>query len=340
MTTYNDNEKALIMLAQEASSKKRASLLDSVEEPCQLFDNFDEADETIKQLEKIGACAVCLGEKNYPTKLAQIYDPPVALFCRGDISLLNADNSLAIVGTRKPTRYGRDVVTSFAKRFASNGICVISGLARGIDTCAHKEMLDSGGKTIGVMANGIDKIYPPENRELAQQMATYGLIVTEYPIGTSPLAYRFPERNRIISGLSDGVVIPEAGLNSGSLITANCALDQGKELFVVPGSIFSSASAGANKMLQELQGTMVTSPDDILAKFGIMADKPQANNIQLTLEQGKIITMLDDGEMHFADILQKVDMNVGDLSALLSEMEIFGLVKKLSGNYYQNCQLV
>ncbi len=329
---YTDDDKALMLLSRETSIKKKMSMFDSVEHPRELYDDLSEADEMISQMEELGVVAITRVRDMYPKALLDIYDPPVVLYCRGDVDLLRA-NILAIVGTRKATRYGKDATKCFVQKFVQRDICIISGLARGIDSAAHRATLEMGGKTIAVVATGLDQVYPAENLELAQSIITEGLMVSEYPIGTGVHAFRFPERNRIISGLSNGVLIPEAGLNSGSLITANCALDQGKELYIIPGSIFASQSKGGNQMLKDLQGTMVTCPEDIVGDDS-KVDKEELA-VQLTMEQQVILNLLkDDEEVHFTTLIADSKMSVGELSALLSEMEIYGLIRKLSGNYY------
>lgn len=334
MITYNDDDKALILLSQETSLKKRLNAYHSVDFPKQLFYDLSDADKIIDKMNSKNIVAVSILSDKYPKRLLDIYDPPIVLYCRGDLSLLNDKYNIAVVGTRRPTRYGKDVVLRFVREFVNSGATIVSGLAKGIDTRAHSECLECDGKTIAVLANGLDMIYPSENLEIARLIEDKGLLVSEYPVGVSPMAFRFPERNRIISGLATAVVIPEAGTNSGSMITANCAIDQGKDLYVVPGSIFSSQSSGCNLKLKELQAAIATCPEDIIGAVGLDQQHKQELHHQLTFEQQKIVDLLAEDEMHFTQLLEQSQLAVGELTALLTQMEIFGIIRKLSGNYY------
>lgn len=329
---YTDNQKALIILSNETSIKRKLEKLSSVDNARELYDDYSKADEMIELMKEYKVKAICLGDEDYPQLLADIYDPPVVLYCRGNIQLLKEKDKIAVVGTRRPTRYGKDVVIKFIHSFVDNNVVVVSGLARGIDTYAHKETLTNNGKTIAVVANGLDQVYPSENLDITKEIIINGLLISEYPLGTPPMSFRFPERNRIISGLCKAVFIPEAGLNSGSLITASCAIDQGRELFVVPGSIFSAQSAGCNLKLKELQASIVTCAEDIFGCVGVVST-PNLS-YQLTIEQQRIVEILEQGEVHFVDLLDKSQLKINEISALLTEMEIYGIIRKLAGNYY------
>lgn len=332
---YSDDDKALIMLSNESSYSKKANALKSVNTPRELYRDYTHADVMIEEMNRAGVVAVSLYNKLYPQSLKDIFDPPQVLYCKGDLSLLEKSvKKIAIVGTRKITRYGKDVTKTFATALSNAGICIVSGLARGVDAYAHRAVLDNDGKTIAVVGCGIDVVYPKENQQLYDDIIKSGLIISEYPLGTPVMQFRFPERNRIISALSEGVLITEAGAGSGSMITAECAIDQGKELFVVPGSIFSEQSVGCNEKIKELQACAVTRPEDIIGDTSKSVDKEELT-LQLTLEQVRIIAILEDEEsLHFSEILAKSGLSVTELSALLSEMEIYGLINKLSGNYY------
>lgn len=201
-------------------------------------------------------------DKNYPSKLKSIYAPPITLFAKGDISLLDL-KSIAIVGSREPSKYGTCVAKKFSSELSKNGIIVISGLARGVDTFAHLGALSTEGKTIAVLGSGIDVVYPKENAKYYKEISEKGLIISEYIVGTSPKSENFPQRNRIISGLSDGVLVVEAKKNSGTMITTDFALEQGKELYVIPGNITSSTSVGTNNLIKE-GAKLVTDVYEIL----------------------------------------------------------------------------
>ena len=332
---YSNDEKALIMLSYESSYSKKREAIEGVDSPKELYRDYSHADVTIEEMNKKGIVAVTVLSDLYPAVLKDIYDPPQVLYCRGDLSLLGEDvERLAVVGTRRITRYGKDVTREFVSAFAKAGICVVSGLARGVDSAAHKAALEEGGKTVAVLGCGPDVVYPSENAELYDEIVSKGLVISEYPPGTPPHAFRFPERNRIISGISKGVLVTEAGAGSGSMITADCAIEQGRDLYVVPGNIFSESSRGCNDKIKELQAAAVTCPEDIIGTREQRADR-ESLAVQLTLDQARIISFLEECESaHFSELLEKSGLGVNELTALLSEMEIYGFINKLGGNYY------
>lgn len=203
-----------------------------------------------------------INDNEYPSLLKNIYDPPITLYIKGDISYLNKVG-IAIIGCRDATEYGLQVASTIAYSLSSSNIVIISGLARGIDTTSHIAAIAANGKTIAVLGNGVDVIYPPENYNLYKNIIENGIIISEYIVGTKPNPYNFPQRNRIISGLSKGVVVIEAKIKSGTMITTDFALEQGKELYAVPGNIFSKQSEGTNELIK--QGAKVlTNVSDIL----------------------------------------------------------------------------
>ena len=203
-----------------------------------------------------------ISDDNYPAKLKNIYAPPITIFAKGDISLLSS-KAIAIVGSREPSKYGIYVAEKFSKELSKEGIAIVSGLAKGIDTFAHVGALSSFGKTIAVLGSGIDVVYPKENAKYYREISEKGLIISEYIVGTAPESKNFPQRNRIISGLSDGVLVVEARKNSGTMITTDFALEQGKELYVIPGNITSNLSAGTNNLIKE-GAKLVTDVCEIL----------------------------------------------------------------------------
>ena len=208
------------------------------------------------------------GNEEYPEQLREIFDPPLKLYVLGNKTLLK-QKGVAIVGSRKPTEYGKKVALQFSKQLSEKGINIISGLALGIDTYAHLGSLQSGGsgKTIAVLGSGLDEVYPKQNIELAKQIISLGgCIVTEYPLKTKPEKLHFPQRNRIISGLSKGVLVVEASEKSGSLITVDFALEQGRDVFVIPGNIFSNTSVGTNNLIKQ-GAKLVTNYEEILEEI-------------------------------------------------------------------------
>lgn len=334
MNKYSDTQYALLALSAEASIKKRYAHYDSAQNPAELFDDLRVGIDVAERCLRMEIGFVTIADEEYPESLRGIDCAPLVLYYRGDSSLFRYPHKLALVGTRKPTRYGKDVTKIFVKDLCARGVAIVSGMARGIDTCAHATALENDGKTIAVVASGLDLVYPAENLALAKEIISKGLMVGEYPPGTSPLAFRFPERNRIISGLCEGVLIPEAGEHSGSMITANDAVDQGRELFVVPGSIFAPQSAGCNRKIKELQASIVTQPSDIAEALGITQSNRRAAAVQPTIEQQAILTAIGESEKHISELMQESGWNIGALNALLCEMEILGMIRKLSGNYY------
>jgi DNA processing protein len=222
--------------------------------------------EQIRQYETNEIIVISIFDKEYPSLLKEIYQPPWALFVKGDLSLLKKDPMLAVVGSRQATQYGKNAIRVIFPELIQKGVLIVSGLAKGIDTLAHEYAIKNGGKTIAVIAGGLYHIYPKENMSLALEMMKTQLILSEYPPDTKPLKWHFPARNRIISGLAKGTLIIEAKRKSGSLITANYAVNEGREVFSLPGSIFNPYSVGANEIIQQ-GAKLVTSAEDILVEI-------------------------------------------------------------------------
>jgi len=224
--------------------------------------------EQIREYETNDIAAITIFDKEYPHYLKEIYQPPWALFAKGDLSLLNIEPKLAVVGSRQATQYGKNAIRLLFPELIDNGVLIVSGLAKGIDALAHECAIKNGGKTIAVIAGGLYHIYPKENMSLAVNMMKTQLVLSEYPPDTKPLKWHFPSRNRIISGLAGGTLIIEAKRKSGSLITANYAVNEGREVFSLPGSIFNPYSVGANELIQQ-GAKLVTKPEDILEELRI-----------------------------------------------------------------------
>ena len=220
-------------------------------------------DKYIEYMNKNNIGIITIYDKEYPDKLKNIYDPPISLYIKGDKTILG-NSSISIIGCRKCTRYGESVSEKFAYNLSLNNINIVSGLARGIDTYAHMGALAAKGKTVAVVGNGLDSIYPPENRAVFEKIIEAGgAVISEYVIGTKPLAKNFPERNRIISGISNGIVVVEAKEKSGTLITVDFGLEQGRDIYVIPGNIDSPNSYGTNRLIKE-GAKLVTTPEEIL----------------------------------------------------------------------------
>ena len=297
---------------------------------------------------------VPLGAENYPALLSQIADPPPILYVKGDVSLLNKPQ-LAMVGSRNTSRSGRENAFRFAREFASAGFIVTSGLALGIDTECHQGALASNGHTIGVLGTGIDIVYPARNRPLFDDIAYKGAIISEFPIGLGPRKSLFPKRNRIISGMSLGVLVVEAALRSGSLITARCALEQGREVFAIPGSIHNTGSRGCHALIQqgaklvqnaadvleELQGWM---PQSEGLKSGAGVIRQQVNKQlqsqpelcadgNISQQEQQLIELLGYDPAPIDLLLQRSGWALPQLTSLLTTLELKGLIENRSGCY-------
>ena len=269
----------------------------------------------------------------YPEQLKQLDEPPYILYYIGDVSLIST-KCLAIVGSRTPTYYGREVTENFARQLVKNGFTIVSGLSTGVDKIAHETALNEGGKTIAVLGNGFQNMYPKSNINLAREIAQKGLLLTEYYPTFQARNYSFPMRNRIIAGLSKGVLITEAAKKSGSLHTKNFALDLGIDVFSVPGNITSPKSEGSNNIIKYGHAQMVTTPNDILEQYGIKPQKVEKQKIELNFDENKIYNVLKDGEKSFDEIQCQTGILVQTLNTCLTTMQIRGIIKKLPGNYY------
>jgi DNA processing protein len=282
----------------------------------------------------IGSGYVTYFDDRYPEKLKNIEDPPFNLFYYGDLEKLNPNPCVAIVGSRDCSPYGINVTKFITKDLSANNISVISGMAKGIDSIAHKTSLDNGGFTCAVLGSGIDVIYPKENTLLYKKLLEKGCVISEFVPGTRPFAYNFPLRNRIISALSTVIVIVEAGLKSGSLITASRALEQGKEVISVPGSIFSEQSKGTNKLIVD-GAYPFTCMDDIYDILGIKCIKQLHKTYAVNNEyESKVCRVLSDNPIHIDDIIRMVDIDIKRLYELLFEMQVKDEIMCLAGNYY------
>lgn len=288
----------------------------------------------IKNLANKDIQILTIFDEQYPEKLKNLPDAPLILFYQGDISLFSKP-SIAVVGSRKPTSYGRYVTDKFTRTLAKEGIVIISGLAYGIDSISHRMCLEAGGKTIAVLGGGLEEIYPSEHLSLAHEIAQKGLLISEYPPNKKATKYTFPQRNRIIAGLSDGVLITEAGLNSGTHHTRDFALDYGKNLYSVPGNIDSSLSELTNEIIKTGQGMCVTSPYDILKDFDkkVLKGSKEAKKEELTQEEQKIVLLLQDGMKDLEYLAKNCNMSINIFNSYLTTLEIRGIISRLPGGF-------
>ncbi|HUI56455.1 MAG TPA: DNA-processing protein DprA [Bryobacteraceae bacterium] len=320
---------------------------------------FEDAVAQQEKMSESGAEMIAIGDPRYPQTLREIFDPPLILFARGRVELLPS-LSLAVVGTRRPTPYGLAVAERLSADLAHAGLAIISGMARGIDTAAHKGALTAGGDTIAVLGCGVDVVYPSENRKLAADLATKGLLVSEFPMGATAFPQNFPIRNRIISGLSLGVLVVEGAQYSGSAITAKLAMDQGREVFAIPGNITNKLSWGPNLLIKQ-GARLVQDWNDVISELpaesrrhlidrgkqkilaetgateaGAAASLLKGAGPELGATARRALEVLQvDVAVHLDDLLEKVeDTSPSELIAALFELEMLGLVRQLPGKNF------
>jgi DNA processing protein len=298
------------------------------------------AEKECRRIEASGVRLLTFLDAEYPRRLFEIGDPPPLLYLRGTMPAW--EPAVAVVGSRRATREGLKAAERLSSELAAAGVLVVSGLARGIDTAAHRGALAGGGATVAVLGCGVDVDYPPENRPLVQQITENGCILSEFSMGTQPLAEHFPRRNRIISGLSRGVLVVEAVEKSGSLITARYALDQGREVMAVPGPISSPACRGSNRLIKEgaqlvdcvediLDAVRINKPDQALPLFDQQVPPPRCN---LTPREAAVYELVAQGPRHLDEITQALELTPGEVSAMVLGLELKGMLLQLPGSYY------
>jgi DNA processing protein len=292
-------------------------------------------DEEMEKLECYGIKVLTFHDKDYPSRLKEIYDYPPLLYIRGSI-LPQDEWCLAVVGTRRATVYGRQVAEEIVTDLARSQITIVSGLAKGIDSIAHRSALEAGGRSLAVFGCGLDVVYPAENATLARDIIQQGAIISEYPLGTRPRADNFPRRNRIMSGLSLGVLVVEADETSGAMITARLALEQNREVFAVPGSILSPASNGTNHLIQE-GAKLVRNYTDILEELNLTAVAQQMELkevIPASDTEALLLKQLSAEPTHIDEVCHGTGLPVSTVSSTLSMMELKGLVKQVGNMNY------
>ncbi|MDJ0916194.1 MAG: DNA-processing protein DprA [Woeseiaceae bacterium] len=295
---------------------------------------------TMDWLQTEGHTLLVLGDESYPQLLAGIDDPPPFLYVNGGVDALHLP-SLAIVGSRNPTKGGERNASDFAEHLAGNGFVVVSGLAQGIDTAAHRGALASGGSTVACLGHGIDRIYPAANRDLAHSIAAQGALVSEFPLGTAPDKRHFPQRNRLISGLSLGTLVVEAAKRSGSLITARLAGEQGREVFAIPGSIHNALSRGCHQLIRS-GAKLVESADDIVAELGhwISHLRQPETEVETSVtedlndEQKDLLNIMGHDPVSIDSLVEGSGLTIDQLSSMLLILELEGRVEKLPGGQY------
>ncbi|MEX0806835.1 MAG: DNA-processing protein DprA [Candidatus Binatia bacterium] len=305
------------------------------------FNDWDEVEREVRRASEAGVQIISFGSPIYPARLRTIADPPPCLYIKGEFRPED-DKAVAVVGTRSASDYGRRVARDLCRGLVSLGFTVVSGMARGIDGAAHDMALSAGGRTIAVLGSGVDRAYPPEHEKLYHRISDQGAVISELPIGSRPLAFNFPARNRLISGLSIGVVVVEATEKSGSLITAALALEQGREVFAVPGEVGASRSRGGHRLIQQ-GAKLVQSVEDIieeiapqLVRSGVRpATRPlRALPPSAAAETRKIFDILQDRSLHIDEVIEASGLSTSRVSQILLELELQGFLKQLPGNRY------
>jgi DNA processing protein len=295
-----------------------------------------EPEAVLDRIERSGAQVITVLEDAYPRILREIPGPPPVLYFRGSLATQD-EPTVAIVGTRRATSYGREVTSRVATDLAAAGVTVVSGLAKGIDGFAHRAALEGGGRTIAVLASGVDIIYPPEHRQLADRIVESGALISDYPPGTKPDAPNFPARNRIISGLSLATIVVEAPARSGALITVGFAADQGRDVYSVPGSILSSASDGTNKLLRD-GATPLTSAADILNDLRLApaatGPEPEQVAFPMTDEERAIYALVTAEPQHIDELAYSAGLTISQASALMTMLELKGLVANAGAQHF------
>jgi DNA protecting protein DprA len=306
------------------------------------FSDWAEIDEEIERARDAGIAIVPFTNPNYPARLRTIADPPPFLYVKGNI-LTDDDKAVAIVGSRSASEYGRRVARDLARGLVSLGFTVVSGMARGIDGSAHESALQAGGRTIAVLGSGVERAYPAEHETLYRRIGENGAVLSELPIGTRPLAFNFPARNRLISGLSLGVVVVEATEKSGSLITATLAVEQGREVFAVPGEVGSSRSRGAHRLIRQ-GAKLVESVDDIIEEIAPqLLDRtgsatqraPRVLPQNASDATRTIFALLQENTLQVDQVIERTGMSAAQVLETLLDLELQGLLRQLPGKIYR-----
>ena len=300
-------------------------------------ESFEQAEKALDQAEKLGLSIVVYGDPDYPPRLTEIFDPPLALWVKG--RLPDSDQpALAVVGMRAASSYGLWAADHLARRLAERGVPIVSGMARGIDTAAHQGALEAGGETVAVLGTGADVVYPPENHRLYQAIAEKGAVVSEFVPGTEPNPGHFPRRNRVISGLCQGVIVVEAGEKSGALITALSALDQGRDVYAVPGEIRSMKSRGTHRLIQQ-GAKLVGSVEDILSELPGWASSqsPSVQSAPKDMDEDESVVWeaLGADLLHIDTLAVKCQRCTSEIMSILLGMELKGWVRQLPGMLFK-----
>lgn len=312
---------------------------------------LDRAQDEIERVEKLGATLIVRDDENYPTLLRQICDPPIVLYAKGEFTSALARPGLAVVGSRRASTYGSNTAERLARDLASRGLTIVSGMARGIDAAAHRGAVAGGGSTIAVIGTGLDRIYPREHKHLADEIVGSGAMISEFPLETPPLAQNFPYRNRVLSGLSFGVLVVEAAEHSGSLITARLASEQGREVFAIPGQVTSPLAFGPNSLIRD-GAKLVTGWQDVVEELPISLKEvilgddreaakmrgpmlPLLAQIDLSEDEQRVAALLKTDEAVHIDVLMEASgLRQPDLMNALLGLEMKDRIRELRGKTF------
>ena len=293
-------------------------------------------DAEMAQLAERGVRAITWHDQQYPPRLKEIYDVPPVLYVLGELKAED-ERSVAMVGTRKPTAYGRESAYQLSYEIARAGVTIVSGLARGVDSIAHCAALEAGQRTIAVLGSGVDVIYPREHAKLADEILQNGAIISEHPLGTRPNAQNFPRRNRIMSGMTLGTVIVEAAERSGALLTANHALEQNREVFAVPGNIFSPNSLSTNRLIRDSAAKLIFDHRDVLEELNLSSVGKQIEMKALfpkDEKESEVLGYVTYDPIHIDEIIRSSGLDISMVSSTLAMMELTGLVRQVGGMNY------
>lgn len=308
----------------------------------------EKARRELDELERLGGVPLILTDERYPALLRETYDPPIVIYCKGAVKNALSQPVVAIVGSRRCSSYGRNVAEKLSRELSERGVTIVSGLARGIDSAAHRGALDGGGLTVGVMGTGLDAVYPKENWKLAARIVEQGALITEFPLATPPVSQNFPFRNRVISGLALGVLVVEGAERSGSLITARLAYEQGRDVFAVPGNITSAKSFGPNylikdgaKLIHTWRDVVEEFPTEIKARI-LSAERGESrpnqapiNQVPLSDSERKLLKLLNtDDAVHIDQLIAKAGLNSGELMGALLKLEMMDRIRQLPGKCF------
>jgi DNA processing protein len=305
------------------------------------FDKEKTLEREMKLIERYGVKVISCFDENYPANLKEIYDPPAILYVKGELAAEDR-YSIGIVGSRRASRYGLETAERLGRELAERGMTVVSGLARGIDAAGHKGALKARGRTIAVLGSGLANIYPPEHMKLADEIQKSGALISEFPMATEPYKDNFPRRNRIISGLSLGVIVVEAAKNSGALITTDFALEQGRELFAVPGQARTATAAGTNMLIRQ-GAKLVESADDVIEELGDVIkghmktekpEQPEHATGGLGRQEEDVFVRLSETPLYIDEIVDGTGLTVSEVMHSLTKLELKGIVSKLPGKSY------